>query len=69
MNSTANGRITRFMAIVKDWGKIEQFGSIRSARPTNFLLAAEWNAVVCHDGGPFYIDEYLAKKYTNNPMR
>ena len=66
MNSTANGRITRFMAIVKDWGKIEQFGSIRSARPTNFLLAAEWNAVVCHDGGPFYIDEYLAKKYTNN---
>lgn len=66
MNSTANGRITRFMAIVKDWGKIEQFGSIRSARPTNFLLAAEWNAVLCHDGGPFYIDEYLAKKYTNN---
>lgn len=66
MNSTANGRITRFMAIVKDWGKIEQFGSIRSARPTNFLLAAEWNAVVCHDGGPFYINDYLAKKYTNN---
>lgn len=66
MNSTANGRITRFMAIVKDWGKIEQFGSIRSARPTNFLLAAEWNAVVCHDGGPFYIDQYVAKDYTNN---
>lgn len=66
MNSTANGRITRLMAIVKDWGKIEQFGSVRSARPTNFLLAAEWNAVVCHDGGPFYINDYLAKDYTNN---
>ena len=66
MNSTANGRITRLMAIVKDWGKIQQFGSIRSARPTNFMLAAEWNAVVCHDGGPFYIDEYLKKSYTNN---
>lgn len=66
MNSTANGRITRLMAIVKDWGKITQFGSIRSARPTNFLLASEWNAVMCHDGGPFYIDEYLAKDYTNN---
>ena len=26
---TANGRITRLMAIVKDWGKITQFGSIR----------------------------------------
>ena len=66
MNSTANGRITRLMAIVKDWGKIQQFGSIRSARPTNFMLAAEWNAVLCHDGGPFYIDDYLKKSYTNN---
>lgn len=66
MNSTLNGRITRLMAIVKDWGKIEQMGSIRSARPTNFALAAEWNAVVCHDGGPFYIDEWVAREYTNN---
>ena len=66
MNSTANGRITRLMAIVKDWGKIQQFGSIRSARPTNFMLAAEWNAVLCHDGGPFYIDQYVKKNYTNN---
>lgn len=66
MNSTANGRITRFMAIVKDWGKIEQFGSIRSTRPTNIMLAAEWNAVLCHDGGPFYVDDWLAKKYSAN---
>lgn len=49
MNSTANGRITRLMAIVKDWGKIQQFGSVRSTRPTNIMLAAEWNAVLCHD--------------------
>lgn len=63
MNSTANGRITRLMCIVKDWGSITQFGSIRSTRPTNVLLAAEWNAVLCHDGGPFYIDAYLANNY------
>ena len=66
MNSTLNGRITRLMAIVKDWGKIEQMGSIRSARSTNFMLAAEWNAVVCHDGGPYYIDDWVARDYTNN---
>lgn len=66
MNSTANGRITRLMAIVKDWGKIEQFGSIRSTRPTNIMLAAEWNAVLCHDGGPFYINDWIAKKYSAN---
>ena len=66
MNSTANGRITRFMAIVKDWGRITQFGSIRSARPTNFMLASEWNAVLCHDGGPFYIDDWVKKSYSAN---
>ena len=59
MNSTMNGRITRFMVLVKDWEKIEQLGSIRSVRPTNVILSAEWNAVLCHDGGPFYINEYL----------
>ncbi len=63
MNSTKNGRITRFMVLVKDWEKIEQLGSIRSVRPTNILLAAEWNAVICHDGGPFYIDPYMANDY------
>lgn len=62
MNSTANGQITRFMAIVKDWGSITRFGSIRSVRPTNFMIAPEYNAVVIHDGGPFYINAYL-----NNP--
>lgn len=66
MNSTANGRITRFMAVVKDWGSITQFGSIRSARQTNFMLAAEWNAVLCHDGGPFYINEWVSRSYSQN---
>lgn len=66
MNSTKNGRITRLMAIVKDWGSIEQLGSIRSVRPTNIMLAEEWNAVLCHDGGPFYIDPYLASDYSAN---
>ncbi|MCR5800047.1 MAG: DUF3048 domain-containing protein [Lachnospiraceae bacterium] len=62
MNSTQNDRITRFMVLMKDWGSIEQLGSIRSTRPTNILLAAEYNAVLCHDGGPFYIDAYFSKE-------
>lgn len=66
MNSTANDHITRLMVVYKDWGNIEQLGSIRSVRPTNFMLAAEYNAVICHDGGPFYIDEYIAKDYSRN---
>lgn len=66
MNSTMNGRITRFMALFKDYESVEQIGSIRSVRPTNVILSAEWNAILCHDGGPFYIDEYIAEPSTNN---
>ena len=66
MNSTLNDRITRFMVVIKDWQKIEQLGSIRSARPTNFMLAAEWNAVLCHDGGPYFINDWAAKDYSAN---
>ncbi|MBR3600827.1 MAG: DUF3048 domain-containing protein [Lachnospiraceae bacterium] len=66
MNSTHNNRVTRLMVLVKDWESIERLGSIRSLRPTNIMLASEWNAVVCHDGGPYHNDAYLAKGYTDN---
>ncbi len=64
MNSTANDRITRLMCVFKDWEKIEQVGSIRSTRPTNILLASEYDAVLCHDGGPFYNDQYFSKDWS-----
>lgn len=66
MNSTANGRITRLMVVIKDWQSITQLGSIRSVRPTNFWLAAEYNAILCHDGGPYYINQYVARDYCDN---
>lgn len=66
MNSTLNGGITRLMVMVKDWGPIKQMGSIRSTRPTNILLASEWNAVLCHDGGPYYNDQYFKKDYAKH---
>lgn len=66
MNSTANDEVTRLMCIVKDWGSISRFGSIRSVRPTNFMIAPEYNAVLVHDGGPFYINDYLANPWVNN---
>lgn len=67
MNSTENDRITRLMAIYKDYASIERVGSIRSVRPTNFMLAAEYNAILVHDGGPVaYVTEYYEKDYVNN---
>lgn len=66
MNSTLNGRITRFMCIVKDYAQLERFGGVRSIRPTNFLVGFPYEAIFCHDGGPFYINDYTAKKYCNH---
>lgn len=63
MNSTANGRVTRLMCIYKDWAGLQQTGSIRSVRTTNIMLADEYNAVLIHDGGPFYINSYFAQPY------
>ena len=55
MNSTANKRVTRLMAIYKDWQNVGQIGNVRSTRPTNILLASEWNAILIHDGDRFII--------------
>ncbi|MCI9144293.1 MAG: DUF3048 domain-containing protein [Lachnospiraceae bacterium] len=64
MNSTANGRVTRFMAIVKDWESLTQFGSLRSTRETNIYLVGEWNAILCHDGGPYFVMGNRDANYT-----
>lgn len=66
VNSTANDRVTRLMVLVKDWDAIEQLGNVRSARATNCMLAMEWNAILCHDGGPFYINDYIALPSLDN---
>ena len=61
VNSMANNRITRLMCVYKDWKSLGQTGSIRSVRPTNILLAQEYQAVIIHDGGPFYINPYFSR--------
>lgn len=65
-NSAKNGGITRLMCIMKDWGSIEQLGSIRSVRPTHLQIAPEYNAVVCHDGGPFWIDNFIKQDFVKH---
>lgn len=65
MNSTKNNRVTRLMAVYKDWNSVARIGNIRSTRPTNVLLAAEYDAVLCHDGGPFYINPYISAPWAS----
>ena len=65
MNSTQNDGVTRFMAMFKDWEPISQIGSIRSTRPTNLQTFTEWNAILCHDGGPFYNDMFYSNDFVD----
>ena len=61
VNSLRNGRITRLMCIYKDWQNMPLTGNIRSTRPTNILTAQEYDAVIVHDGGPFYNKPYFSR--------
>ena len=50
INSEHNERITRLMAIYKDYDNVKQIGSVRSTRHTNLMIQAEYNYILCHDG-------------------
>lgn len=60
------GRMTRMMAIFEDYTDIEKLGNIRSLRDYYAYWAFEWDAVICHFGGPYYIDEVMAKSTTEH---
>ena len=60
------GEITRLMGIFGDWTSLERVGNIRSCRDYFVYWAFEWDAIYCHAGGPFYIDEVIGRKDTNN---
>ena len=60
------GEITRLMAVFGDWTKLERVGNIRSCRDYFVYWAFEWDALYVHAGGPFYIDEVIGRKDTQN---
>lgn len=64
--ANVEGRMTRMMAIFEDYESIEKLGNIRSLRDYYTYWAFEWDAVICHFGGPYYIDEVMAKSTTDN---
>jgi len=60
------GEITRLMAVYGNWTKLERVGNIRSCRDYFVYWAFEWDAIYCHAGGPFYIDEVIGRPDTQN---
>lgn len=60
------GSITRTMCIIEDWQGLDKIGNVRSARDYFIYWSFEWDAILLHDGGPFYINDLIAQETTNN---
>lgn len=58
--------MTRLMAVFDDWSDFEKLGNIRSCRDYFAYWAFEWDAVIVHYGGPFYMDEIMGRKDTQH---
>ena len=59
-------RISRLMAVYEDWDKLETIGNIRSLRTYFAYWAFEWDAILVHSGGPYFIDDLIAEPTTQN---
>lgn len=60
------GSITRTMCLIEDWQELEKIGNIRSARDYFIYWSFEWDSILLHDGGPFYINTLTDLDTTNN---
>ncbi len=60
------GEMTRLMGIFGDWENLEKIGNVRSARDYYIYWSFEWDSILCHYGGPFYIDEVISRSTTDN---
>lgn len=58
--------ITRLMGIWENWDELDKVGNIRSSRDYFLYWSFEWDAFHIHYGGPFYMDDLLARKDTEH---
>ena len=49
------GNISRQMGVIHNWHDLEQIGCIRSCRDYYGYLCMEYDAIMIHWGGPFYL--------------
>lgn len=58
--------ITRLMGIWENWNELDKVGNVRSSRDYFLYWSFEWDAFHIHYGGPFYMDDLLARKDTEH---
>lgn len=60
------GSISRQMAIIEGWQDMEQIGNIRSCRRYYIYPAMEWDSILVHFGGVFYMQDLITLPEVNN---
>lgn len=60
------GNISRQMAVIEGWQDLEKIGNVRSCRDYYLYAACEWDPILIHFGGVFYMTSRLAKGDINN---
>lgn len=60
------GEISRQMAIIDDWQGLSRIGNIRSCRDYYISIATEWDPILVHFGGVYYMADRITAPDINN---
>lgn len=60
------GEISRQMAVIDNWQGLSQIGNIRSCREYYIPEATEWDSILVHFGGVFYMMHRITAPDINN---
>lgn len=60
------GEISRQMAIIDNWQDLSKIGNIRSCRDYYIPLATEWDSILIHFGGVYYMQKRITASDINN---
>lgn len=60
------GNISRQLAIIDNWQGLERIGNIRSCRDYYIPLAKEWDPILIHFGGVYYMQGSITAPDVNN---
>jgi hypothetical protein len=60
------GNISRQLAIIDNWHGLNRIGNIRSCRDYYIPQACEWDPILIHFGGVYYMQEKITAPHINN---
>ncbi|MCR5032193.1 MAG: DUF3048 domain-containing protein [Lachnospiraceae bacterium] len=60
------GSISRQLAVIENWHDMEKIGNVRSCRLYYIYMASEWDPILVHFGGVYYMQNVITRPEVNN---